>query len=317
MNCEMGVWVVAADPQAAMEHLVAARDYFHNVEDQLSRFRPQSELSRLNRRPGQSVPVSPLLWQVIVWALGAAERTNGLYDPTVLDALEAAGYDRSFAERPVTNDECDVPSLPMAPTPAFVLRGSSSVPHGPTWRDVQLEPRTRSVTLPAGVRLDLGGIAKGWAADRVADRLAALGPCLVDAGGDIAARGSPPGQAGWLIGVADPQDPETDLALLLVRDRGVATSGVDYRRWSRGGSTQHHIIDPRTRRPARTDLLSVTVLAPDATQADLHALVAMILGSQEGFRYLLCHPGVEGMLVGSDGRQFSTPAFTGYVFCGA
>jgi thiamine biosynthesis lipoprotein len=104
------------------------------------------------------------------------------------------------------------------------------------------------------------------------------------------------------------------LNLLVVRDRGVATSGVDYRHWRRGGSVQHHIIDPRTRRPAQTDLLSVTVIAPDATLADLHAKVALMLGSQTGYEYLSHQPAVEGLLVRNDGALVTTPGFEAYVF---
>ncbi len=307
MSCEMVVWVVAADPRAAREHLVAARDFIQAVERQLSRFDPQSELSRLNARSGQAVQVSPLLWAVLTYALDAARQTEGLYDPTVLEALEVAGYDRSFQE---------VLANSRAPgSPSTGLRAGSEELRATvgrqwsSWRDIQIDPPTRNVTLPPGVRLDLGGIAKGWAAERAADRLAIIGPCLVDAGGDIAARGRPPDQAGWPIGVTNPRNPETDLALLLVKDRGVATSGTDYRRWNRDGVIQHHIIDPRTRRPAQTDLLSATVVAPDAAQADLHALVALLLGAEEGLRYLARQPMVEGLLVTEDGRQLATPGF--------
>lgn len=322
MNCEMAAWVVAAEPQAAKEHLVAARDFIQTVEAQLSRFRPQSELSRLNARSGQPVRVSALLWDVIVCALDSSRRTDGLYDPTVLNALETAGYNRTFET--VVADRLDLLRETRSPGDR---RPSPTAGHlekqGPQWsvaggrrsfrRDIQLDPRTRSVTLPPGVRLDLGGIAKGWTADRAADRLAALGPCLVDAGGDLAARGRPPGQAGWPIGVADPHNPEMDLALLLVSDRGVATSGVDYRRWTHAGVPQHHAIDPRTRRPARTDLLSVTVVGPDATRADLHALVALLLGAKQGHRYLARRRDVEGLLVGQGGRLLVTPGMRRHV----
>ena len=302
MSCEMAAWVAATDAAIARERLAAAQRFIETVEAHLSRFRPQSELSRLNARAGQEVRVSPLLWEVLEWALEAAHRTAGVYDPTVLDALEAAGYDRSFDERRTTSDE------------RHSVERTLQTPHQPSaWQAIRLNPHARSVTLPPGVRLDLGGVAKGWAAERAADRLAVLGPCLVDAGGDIAARGSPPGERGWPIAVADPREPDADLALLIVRDRGVATSGTDYRRWMHNGTLQHHLIDPRTRRPAQTDLLAVTVVAPDAAQADLHALVTMVLGLEEGQRYLRRQRGVEGLLIREDGQQFATPGFWRYV----
>ncbi len=299
MNCEMAAWVIAEDEQAARAQLAAVRDFVQEVEARLSRFNPDSELSRLNASPGQAVPVSPLLWDVLTWALDSARHTEGLYDPTMLSALEAAGYDRTFQEVTRRDDRSE--------------RTATSIPAG-TWRDIRLDPAARTVTLPPGVRLDLAGVAKGWTADRAADQLAALGPCLVDIGGDIAVRGTPPETSGWPVGIMDPRDPEADLALLMVRDRGIATSGIDYRRWIRSGQTQHHIIDPRTRRPADTDLLTVTVIAPSAAQADLYALVTLILGSEEGWRYLSRQPDVEGLLMKQDGHLLITTHFTQYVY---
>lgn len=296
MDCDMAAWVLTAHPGVARTRLAMVKAFMMAMEDRLSRFRPHSELSRLNARASQVVPVSPWLWEVLLCALEGAQRTGGLYDPTVLDALEAAGYDRTFHE--MADD--DRPPRPLAPSRK-------------DWRAIRLDPDGRCVTLPPGVRLDFGGIAKGWAAERAADLLAPLGPSLVDAGGDIAVRGNLPGLSGWPIGVADPREASKDLTLLLVSDRGVATSGVDYRRWQRGGMVQHHIIDPHRRRPAETDLLSVTVVAPNAMQADLHALVALLLGSEAGWQYLTRQRDVEGLLIHEDGIQLASPGFQQYV----
>jgi thiamine biosynthesis lipoprotein len=265
------------------------------VEARLSRFLPESELSQLNARTGETVPVSSMLWEVIGCALQISCNTGGLYDPTILDVLETAGYDRTW--QAVVDDHR---------LPGTVARRHTG------WRDIRLDPDVQRVTLPPGVRLDLGGIAKAWASDRPADRLSCLGPCLVDAGGDIAMRGRPMGMTGWTIGVADPLQAETDLAVLVIGDGGVATSGIDYRRWRRGGMVQHHIIDPRFGRPAETDLLTATVVASSAMQADVHALTALILGAQHGSRYLVSQQGVEGLLVGPDGSRLATPGFTHY-----
>ncbi len=297
MGCEMAAWVVAADARMAEARLVAVQTWIETAEGQLSRFRPESELSRLNERSGEMVAVSPLLWDLLVYALEAARRTDGLYDPTVLDALERAGYDRPFAE------------IGTSQAVGSSSSGLVSAPRSSAWREIRLDPKRRRVRLPAGVRLDLGGVAKGWVADRAAARLAALGPCLVDAGGDIAVRGAPPGQSGWLIGVADPHHPERDLALITLADGGVATSGTDYRRWYRDGVLQHHIIDPRTGHPAQTDLVSVTVVAAEAAQADVEALVVLLLGAEQGRRYLQQRPWLEALLIGEDGRQWTTPQF--------
>jgi FAD:protein FMN transferase len=295
MGCKMALWLIDSDSEAAAPHLAAAHAFIEAAEAQLSRFRPESELSRLNARSDQAVVLSRLLWHVIATALEGARRTDGLYDPTILDALEAAGYDRSFTSM----HETQTPSQPVSSPRAG-------------WPDIQLSHE--AVTLPPGLRLDLGGVAKAWTAERVADQLAQRGPCLVDAGGDIAARGGPPGLTGWPIGVADPRRPDADLALLFIQGRGVATSGVDYRHWQCGGRSQHHIIDPRTRRPAETDLLSATIVAADATEANLHALVAVLLGAREGLAYLSRQVGVEGLLVRQDGDLLLTAGFGQYVY---
>lgn len=296
MNCGMGAWVAAADAQAAEDRLAAVEAFIHATEAALSRFRPDSELSRLNAQAGQPVQVSPLLAELLALALASARQTDGFYDPTMLAALEAAGYDRSFEQLGPIAD-----ARPLT-APAY------------TWRDFQFDAKSRRVILPMGMRLDLGGIVKGWAADRAAEMLTEVGGCLVDVGGDLMARGQPVEYPAWPVGVADPRDPDRDLALLMLKDRGVATSGTDYRRWQQGDAVRHHIIDPRTHRPAETDLLSVTVVAPTATQADLHAKVALMLGAVEGRRYLERLPNVEGLLIGEDGSQWQTPGFDQYVY---
>lgn len=296
MGSGIGMWLLSDNAEAADSRLGAAWAFMRLIELQLSRFLPDSELSLLNGRHGLPTRVSPALWQAIGVALDAARHTDGLYDPTVIDALEAAGYTHSFAE----GLDTDAPVGQVTPPKAG-------------WRDIRLEERTRMVTLPPGVRIDLGGSAKAWAAERAADMLASLGPCLVDAGGDIAARGTPPdSEAGWPIGVADPHQPDIDLCMLRICNRGVATSGVDYRRWRRGASVQHHIIDPRTRRPADTDLWTVTVVAQNVVEADMHAKVALLLGSEEGYRYIERQADVEALLVREDGR-LTTSGFSRHV----
>jgi len=292
MGCQMALVVATEDAQAAAVHLAAARSLIDGLEDRLSRFRTTSELSHLNAHPARSMPVSEDLWEVLQLAIDGARRTGGLYDPTILDALESVGYDRPFQEMRGENGP---------------LRRLTSRPD--SWREIRLDSRARTVTLPSGARLDFGGIAKAWTAERAATSLSALGPCLVDAGGDIATRGAPPGRPGWPIGVADPRHPDRDLTTLVVAHRGVATSGVDFRRWRRDGTVYHHIIDPRTHLPARTDLWSVTVVAANAREANLHAITALILGSKEGLRYLAAQYDIEGLAVDQEGGVRTTPGF--------
>ncbi len=296
MGCEMTLWL-GADTATAEVQLAAARAFIDRAEACLSRFRPESELSHLNARSGETVRVSPLLYQVVQLALAGARRAQGLYDPSVLAALEAAGYDRAFADGLDTEAPPSLVPLPQA-----------------DWRDIGLDPTSGSIALPPNLTIDLGGVAKAWTAECVADQLAPYGPCLVDAGGDIALRGAAPGLPGWPIGVADPRRPEGDLAWLLLRERAVATSGVDYRRWQRGGISQHHLIDPRTRCPARTDLLSATIIAAEAAEANVHAVATLVLGAQDGLGYLGAQEGVEGLLVCQSGELLPTRGFPLYVY---
>ena len=299
MGCAMGAWVLATDSRLAQERLDLVRAWMALVDKTLTRFDPGSELMHLNMHVATPVQVSPLLWDALTVALDAAQETEGRYDPTMFDALVAAGYDRDFDG--IDADDGVATQQEVAYNAAH------------TWHDIARDPFTRRVTLPPGIHLDLGGIAKGWAAARAADFLANLGPCLVDAGGDLAVRGTLPDADGWAVGVAAPDAEERLLAHLVVKDRGVATSGVDYRRWTRGGAEQHHIIDPRTGRPATTDLRTATVIAPDATQADLYALVVMLLGREQGLAYLQVHAGLDGLLVDDEGRQWLTPGMRAYL----
>jgi thiamine biosynthesis lipoprotein len=155
--------------------------------------------------------------------------------------------------------------------------------------------------LPPGVRLDLGGIAKGWAGVQAMERLRQFGPTLVDAGGDIAVSGPRADGSPWPIGVANPFAPEELLEVLLIARGGVATSGCDYRRWRQGAVWRHHIIDPRSRQPAATDVLTATVIAPQLRLAETGAKVALILGSVEGLAWINARPHLAGLLVHADG----------------
>jgi thiamine biosynthesis lipoprotein len=234
--------------------------------------------------PGHPVAVPSALWDVLAVALDAAQQSDGLVRPTVLAALEAAGYDRPFAD--LTSE------LPAGSVPT----------ESADWRAIRLDKRTSTVMLPSDVRIDLGGVAKGWAADQAARRLAAFGPALVDAGGDIAVSGPMADGSPWPIAIANPFDPDDRLGLLQIVQGAVATSGRDYRHWQCGGVAQHHIIDPRTSRPAETDVVAATVVAPDGPSAEMAAKVALILGSRAGLAWLDARPILAGLLVLADGR---------------
>jgi thiamine biosynthesis lipoprotein len=164
------------------------------------------------------------------------------------------------------------------------------------------------------VRLDLGGVAKGWAADQAARRLAEAGPALVDAGGDISVSGPMADGLPWPIAIANPFAPDQSLGLALLARGAVATSGRDYRRWMRGGLEQHHIIDPRSGQPAQTDILSATIVAPDGPLAEMAAKVALILGSRAGLAWLDARPTLAGLLVLEDGRILRSRRMDAYLY---
>jgi thiamine biosynthesis lipoprotein len=298
MGCHM-LAVIDRDDQQAAAQLEAAPGWFEAWEQQLSRFRADSNLSRLNAAGGQPVVVPEAMWKVVNVALDAARQSDGLVQPTMLDALEAAGYDRSF-------DLLDRDGTQARISPAEQAKEAS-------WRAIELDKRARTVRLPAGIRLDLGGVAKGWAADQAARWLAASGPALVDAGGDIAVSGPMADGSPWPIEIANPFAPEESLGLLRVVQGAVATSGRDYRHWRRGGVEQHHIIDPRSGRPAQTDVLATTVVAPDGPSAEVAAKVALILGSRAGMAWLDGRPTLAGLLVLADGRVLRSRRMDSYL----
>ncbi len=286
MGCQM-LAIVDADSRLAAKQLAQVPQWFEEWEQHLSRFRESSELNELNQRGGQSMQVSSILWEVAHLALKAAEWSEGLVSPTILNALEAAGYDRSFEL---------IGSMGSTET-----RSAGPRPDG-MWRAIKWKSSTRSIQLPTGVRIDLGGVAKGWAAERAARKLSIHGAALVDASGDIALNGLRLDGQAWPIGITDPLNPDRQLDLIMIDQGGVATSGRDYRRWQKNGAWQHHIIDPRTGLPADTDVISATVIAPTVYQAEVAAKAALILGSENGLRWLEDHPLYAGLLVLEDGR---------------
>lgn len=294
MGCAMLVAIDSDAPEARV-WLDEAPRLLADWEGHLSRFRPQSELTALNATPGRWAPVSAVLWAVLQAALEAARASAGLVTPAILDAVEAAGYDRDFAEGAWAEGGLPARAQPVSDPGALERIG--------------LDARRRMVRLPAGVRLDLGGIAKGWAADEIARRLGAVAPTLVDAGGDIAVSGPMADGSPWPVAVANPLRPAEQLDLLLLSSGGVATSGRDYRRWRQGEGYAHHIIDPRTGAPAGTDVVSATIVGPSAVIAEVCAKAALIAGSAGWLNALAHEPAATGLLVLEDATVLRGPGW--------
>jgi len=297
MNTDVAAWLWTDSPLAPAR-LREVQTFFGQVEAELSRFRPDSGLSRLNAAAGKGAqPVSPLLGTVLALALKEARASGGIFDPTVLPSLLRAGYDRSFellADR--MNGNGVSPSRP----------DRLGAPIG--WEQIKLDRAQATVSIPKGSGIDLGGIAKGWAVDRAAQMLAGEGAALVDAGGDIRASAAP-GGVPWPIAVQHPLDEARDLGVLKLSGGAVATSSVGGRRWRRDGQTMHHLIDPRTGEPSRSTLHAVTVLASTTVEAEVAAKVALILGREEGAAYLEAR-GLSGLLMDHAGGAHVVGALT-------
>jgi len=239
--------------QAALER---CEQRVREEEARFTRFVKESELGRLNAGDGRYVPVSPEMFAMLEAALWAYEESGGLVNAAILPALRAAGYDRPFGQglsHPGSIEPIQVPGLPEV---------------------LILDTTTRSVALAPGAALDLGGIAKGALADLLIDELGEDAVCNL--GGDVRVRGNGPEGDGWHIGLCDG-------SAVAVRDGAVCTSGTTRRRW---GQSMHHLIDPKTGMPVRTDLEEVSVITDFALRGEVYAKCAMLLGASAGLAFL-------------------------------
>ena len=263
---------VASWPPEDLDLALAAVDgELERLDRQASRFRDDSELSRLYREPGRVHQLSPGLAEAVSVALAAARWTGGLVDPTVGGALIALGYDRDF----VAIGAASAPAAGPEPVP-----GAAEPEPVPGWRAVTLEGTV--LGLAAGVRLDLGATAKGLGSDRAAAaayRTCGRGGLLVSLGGDIAVAGQPP-VGGWPVAVADSSDPDRGAPDQVVRltAGALATSSVTGRWWQRDGLPVHHIVDPRTGPAGGLPGRTVSVAAASCAEANAAATAAIVAG---------------------------------------
>jgi FAD:protein FMN transferase len=280
---------------AGIELLERARARLDQLESRWSRFLDDSELCRVNAAAGRPVRVSPDTAQVVRRSVEAWRVTGGLFDPAVLAAVESAGYDKSFERLEAT----------------AATRPDTATHPSPGCDGIEVDDDT--VCVPSGVRLDLGGIGKGYAADQVAYELrqdGATGAC-VNLGGDVRVSGPSDGGTGWAIGVTDPFDESANMTTVSLDEGAVATSSRLRRRWRRGEEELHHLIDPRTGEPAQTSLVAVTVVAAQAHWAEILAKAALIAGKDAG-RQLLEHNGLSALLVSEDGDIERVGSMEGY-----
>jgi FAD:protein FMN transferase len=294
--------------QAAGGARAIADEVLAKVDAACSRFRPDSELARLNAAGGAPVVVSQTFADLLAAALRAAELTGGDVDPTCGAALTALGYDRDFA---------DLPGAGPVGSTGHNRKASGGItdvarPFGaagpvPGWRCVQLDHRASRVRLIRGAQLDLGATAKAWAADQGADQIAAALGCgvLVSLGGDVAVAGPPP-PGGWRIKVTD-DSAAPDSApgqTVTITSGGLATSSTTVRTWQQGERRVHHIINPATGAPATSCWRTVSVAAGTCIDANTASTAAIIRGAAApGWLHDL---GLPARLVRSDGTMVTT-----------
>ena len=264
----------------AAQHRAAERalGWFREVERVCSRFEPTSEVSALSSRVGEPVTASPMLFAATHFALAVAEETDGAFDPTLGAVLEAAGFNHEHRS-----------GWPVRIAPAS---------NGATFRDLELDPDARTITLRRPLLLDLGAVAKGLAVDMAAKELHNYGydNFTVDAGGDLYFAGSNAAGEPWSVGIRHPRRSDELVESLRVSNTAVCTSG-DYERRasSESAAIEHHIIDPRTGASA-TRCASVTTLAPSAMIADALGTAAFVLGPIDGLALLERH-GLDAVIV--------------------
>lgn len=243
-----------------------AQEFIETSEARFTRFSDESELAKLNRQAGSWFTASYDMFDVLKLAQRFTKETHGLFNPAILGALEYAGYNRSMDEIRENGVQ---------------LHGETEVEQVPDFMEVEFDDEDQGIFLPSGMQVDLGGIAKGWIAERAAYLLKCYtSACAVNAGGDMYLVGLPSGEEAWQISLEDPRDPDRVLEILVVKAGAVATSSITRRSWIKGERPQHHLIDPRTGHPAQTDWLSVTVISPRAATAEVYAKALLIAGSQ-------------------------------------
>lgn len=288
------VIVLEAEGPEAAQAFDTAQGFIETSEQRFTRFKETSELSALNRSAGNWFSASSEMMELMTTAVNCHKATGGLFDPSVLPYLEAAGYTKSMEQLWLLGPTQLPENYPCKKDSAFTA--------------IELDRAKNRIRLPKGMKIDLGGIAKGWIAEKAAKLMAMHSPtCAVNAGGDMFLVGQPIGQKNWEILLEDPRNPSQDLMILLVEKGAVATSSVTKRVWHQGELKRHHQIDPRNGQPAETMWLSVTAFAPNAALAETFAKAILIAGPIEAERLLANNPNISFLAVDTQGQIWKSP----------
>lgn len=269
---------------------------FCDFEEQFSRFRATSELSRLNRSRGRKFNASAMMMELLEQAKIAHARTNGIFDPAVINILKDLGYDKNFEDLEQKSQNQYTPIKIFAPENNACLSGRQA------FTGIKINKTAHTVKMPANTEIDLGGIGKGFVVDLAARKLKKYSQNFwISAGGDMIFSGTDGGKK-WRVGVQNPLCHEDDIMELEIPENmpAIATSGITKRTWRKNGATYHHIIDPRTGLPANNGILAATVMALDALKADVLAKSALILGKEEGLDMINNTDNAEGVLIDRD-----------------
>ncbi len=273
--------------RAAMAQVTAA------VDKAASRFRPDSELAAVNTAEGRPVEISPLMLDLVRCGLDVARDTGGLIDPTIGGLLVAYGYDRDISDVRLATETAGAPRYAR-------IKAATR----PDYRAVRLDEAAGTLQIPSGTILDLGASAKAWASDAAARAAyeATGSPVLAGLGGDLAVAGVPEGSPGFLVEVAERHEPlpqDAPIARIALAVGGLATSTTVVRRWGAGRREVHHLLDPRTARPAREVWRTVTVAGATCVDANAATSAAILLGNEA--RGWLVRAGLPARLVAADG----------------
>ena len=280
MGCDAHAVVVDTDASSCGDALRYASERIEHLESRWSRFRVTSEISRINLHRGVPVVVSSDTYRLVETAARACADTQGLYDPTVIDAMCDIGYDRDFAD--------------LRTTSRFVAAIGTPAPG---CAGMRLDPTLSAVSLGNNVGFDPGGIGKGLAADIVVGELRAAGVAgaMVNLGGDVAVDGAAPDEHGWIVGIEDPHDATRIVGRVTLESGGACTSSRVTRSWQTTNNTAvHHLLDPRTGGPIATPLLTATVVAGTAWWAEALTKALFVASSQHDDA---THPQIERLLV--------------------
>ncbi len=293
--------MLAGEGESAAMGMQAVKWFIDESEQRFSRFLPGSELTQLNCSAGDWFQASDDLIELLGLSRKFYVETDGLFDPSILPDLKRMGYDRSMDEIRAGGTLRPAPASERSSQPAF--------------NEIIFDSAGKRIRLPRGMEIDLGGIAKGWIVNKAARLLNTfVGVCAVSVGGDMLFIGHPSDGLDWDVFMEDPRNPEQMLTELHVASGAVATSSIAKRTWNQGETPRHHLIDPRTGQPAASDWLSVTVIHPDVTVAEIYAKALLIAGEAGSAKLLKERNDLIYLAVDPQGRLSGSPGYKDYVY---